>query len=66
MNTPIQSGLTAEPTQGWAHKASFVGIIAGVAIVVGLGMTVYTMLLPVRTEAGTTTQPVVTRDIGGV
>ena len=66
MNTPKPSGLTVEPTQGWAHKASFVGIIAGVAIVVGIGMTVYTMLLPVRTEAGTTAQPVVTRDIDGV
>ena len=66
MNTPIPSGLTAEPTQGWAHKVSFVGIIAGVAIVVGLGMTVYAMLLPVRTEAGTTARPVVTRELDGV
>lgn len=38
------------PTQGWAHKALFGGIVLGVAIVVGFGMLVYSASVPVRSD----------------
>ena len=50
MTSTTDSTDMIHPTQGWAHKALFGGIVLGVAVVVGFGILLYDSTMPVRTD----------------
>jgi|GEM_PF-2567412 len=52
MNTTTHTVIKTESAQGLTHKLLFAGIVAGVAVVTGLGMVAYVTLRPVELRSG--------------